>query len=225
MTFGFWDGSRNFRKLFSVSLEGFVLHGYDWIHWEAKSCTTTEYRWLFRDSLPTLRTLWSAVIKSPNFLHEVRLRQYVFCKEGVLVILVRFGEARTNIVLPGCHFHRSFWIWVMRNVCGCSRLSVNSCDHSGRYRKRFPAACWLSIFSFGFGCTWIAWVSWRFSGSIVTSKSCWIRRGTRWVLRERCGRRTRAWAWRQSWDNTRNDNLLSSTNLFLPFGPDSAFDH
>ena len=45
----------------------FVLHGYDWIHWVAKSCTTIAYRWLFRDSLPSLRTLWSAVIKSPKF--------------------------------------------------------------------------------------------------------------------------------------------------------------
>ena len=37
------------------------------IHWVTKSCTTTAYRWLFRDSQPSLRTLWSAVIKSPNF--------------------------------------------------------------------------------------------------------------------------------------------------------------
>ena len=55
------------------------LHGYAWIHWVAKSCTTTAYRWLFRDWQPSLRTLWSAVIKSPKFLHEVRLCQYVFC--------------------------------------------------------------------------------------------------------------------------------------------------
>ena len=29
ITFGFSDGSRNFRKLFSVSCEVFVLHGED----------------------------------------------------------------------------------------------------------------------------------------------------------------------------------------------------
>ena len=38
-----------------------------WIHWVAKSCTTTAYRWLFRDSQLSLKTLWSAVIKSPTF--------------------------------------------------------------------------------------------------------------------------------------------------------------
>ena len=35
---------------------------------------------LCRDSYPSLRTLWSAVVKSPKFsVHEVRLCQYVFC--------------------------------------------------------------------------------------------------------------------------------------------------
>ena len=67
MTLGFLFGSKNFCKLLCVSWEVFVLHGYDWIHWVAKSCTTTAYRWLFRDSQPSLRTLWSAVIKSPKF--------------------------------------------------------------------------------------------------------------------------------------------------------------
>ena len=67
MTLGFLFGSKNFCKLLCVSWEVFVLHGYDWIHWVAKSCTKTAYRWLFRDSQPSLRTLWSAVIKSPKF--------------------------------------------------------------------------------------------------------------------------------------------------------------
>ena len=55
-----------------VSFSGFLvkfcfLHGYAWIHWVARSCTTTAYRWLFRDSQLSLRTLWSAAIKSPKF--------------------------------------------------------------------------------------------------------------------------------------------------------------
>ena len=37
-----------------------------WIHWVGKSCTTTAYRWLFRDSQFSLTTLWSAVINSPK---------------------------------------------------------------------------------------------------------------------------------------------------------------
>ena len=47
-------------RFFWVSWEVFVLHGYDCNHWVAKSCTTTAYRWLLRDSLPSLRTLWPA---------------------------------------------------------------------------------------------------------------------------------------------------------------------
>ena len=66
MTFGFLVGSRNFITLFWVSWEVFVLPGEDCNHWVAKSCTTTAYRWLLRDSLPSLSILWSAVIKSPK---------------------------------------------------------------------------------------------------------------------------------------------------------------
>ena len=72
-----------------VSCEFFVLQLYDWIHWVAKSCTTTAYRWLFRDSQPSLSTLWSAVIKTPKFSARgttppMRLLH------GVLVILVHW---------------------------------------------------------------------------------------------------------------------------------------
>ena len=66
MTLGFLFGSKNSCKLLCVSWEVFVLHGYDWIHWVARSYTTTAYRWLFRDSQLSLRTLWSPVIKAPN---------------------------------------------------------------------------------------------------------------------------------------------------------------
>ena len=44
-----------------------VLHGYDWIHWVAKSCTTIAYWWLFLDSEHPLRTLWSALLDWPKF--------------------------------------------------------------------------------------------------------------------------------------------------------------
>ena len=67
MTLGFLSGSKNFCKLLCVPCEVFVLHGYDWIHWMAMSCTTIVYRWLFRGSQLSLRTLWSAVMKSPKF--------------------------------------------------------------------------------------------------------------------------------------------------------------
>ena len=64
---GFLSGSMNFCKLLSVSCEVLVLHEYAWIHWVVRSCTTTAYRWLCRDSQLSLRTMWSAVIKSPKF--------------------------------------------------------------------------------------------------------------------------------------------------------------
>ena len=64
--FGFLVSYKNFSKLLWDSCEVFVLHGYDWIHWVAKSCATTADWWLFRDSHPSPRTLWSAVIKPPK---------------------------------------------------------------------------------------------------------------------------------------------------------------
>ena len=63
ITFGFLVGSSNFCKLFLVSWEVSVLHGSDCNHCVAKSCTTKANRWLLRDSLSSLRILWSAVIK------------------------------------------------------------------------------------------------------------------------------------------------------------------
>ena len=84
MTFGLCDGFKNFDKLLSVSDEAFVLHGQDWIHGVARSYTTTAYGWLF----PSLRTLWSAVIKSPNSSARGRASP-VRLLQGALVILVR----------------------------------------------------------------------------------------------------------------------------------------
>ena len=97
MTFGFLSASKNFWKLLSVSWEVFVLHGYDWIHWVAKSCTTTAYRWLFRDSQLSLRTLWSTDIKSPKFLHDVRL-WYVICTVPCNLVLWQISQFRFFLV-------------------------------------------------------------------------------------------------------------------------------
>ena len=87
MTLGFLSGSKNFCKLLCFSREVFVLHGNDWIHWVAKSCTTTAYRWLFRDSQFSLRTLWSAVIKSPK-ISARSTAPPMRLLHGTLVILV-----------------------------------------------------------------------------------------------------------------------------------------
>ena len=50
LTFWFSSGSRNFRNLFGVTCEVFVLHRYFWVHWVVKLCTTIAYPWLLRDS-------------------------------------------------------------------------------------------------------------------------------------------------------------------------------
>ena len=64
-------------------------------------------------------------------LPEVLVRQFALRKEscdlGSLAdhtILV-FWELTINTVLPGCHFRRTFRIWVLRNVCGCWHFCIH----------------------------------------------------------------------------------------------------
>ena len=149
MTLGFLSGSKNFCKLLCVSWEVFVLHGYDWIHWVAMSCTTTAYRWLFRDSQPSLRTLWSAVIKSPKF--SARGTALPMCLlHGALVILVlwqtsqsrSFGKWVKTLCLPksallaGAGSEDGSWEELAcESLCSgtpsSTRYSLNSWSHSG----------------------------------------------------------------------------------------------
>ena len=104
MTLGFPSGSKNFCKLLSVSWEVFVLHGYVRIQWVAKSCTTTAYRWLIRDSQPSLKTLWSAVIKSPKFSARGTAPP-VPLLHGALVILVRLQISQFRSL--------GKWVWTL----------------------------------------------------------------------------------------------------------------
>ena len=103
MTFGFLVGSRNFCKLFWVSWEVFVLHGDDCNHCVAKSCTTTAYRWLLRDSLSSLRTLWSAVIKSPKFSALGTTALVRLLQEAIVIFVLKqiskFGCAYPSPIL------------------------------------------------------------------------------------------------------------------------------
>ena len=93
MTLGFPFRSKNFCKLLWVSCKVFVLHGYDWIHGVAKSRTTTAHLWLFRDSHPSLRTLRSAVIKSPKFSARGTASPVRFL-QGAHVFLVRLQTSQ-----------------------------------------------------------------------------------------------------------------------------------
>ena len=146
MTVGFLVGSKNFCKLFSVSWEVFVLHGYDCIHCVAKSCTTTAHRWLCRDSHPSLRTLWSAVTKSPKKISSGHDRTSASsargpCNFGSQALLARGSESNS---------------WEEVEAFRCSgklsstRLCLNSCSHSGRSCDEFPRTASLPSFLFGF---------------------------------------------------------------------------
>ena len=155
MTFGFSDGSRNFRKILFVSWEVLISHGADCIKWLAKSCITTAYRLLYRDSHPSLRTLWSAVVQSKfsarGTASQVRLLQ------GALVIFVLlhisefmlFGKwAKILCFLDTTFVGRSkseSWevlagVPLDANTISSLRFSVNSSNHSGKSHNLFPRA-------------------------------------------------------------------------------------
>ena len=126
ITLGACDSSKNCNKLFSVSCEAFVLNPLS-----GEILYTTAYQWLSLDSPPSLRTLWSAVIKSPNFSawSTASPERLLW---GELVILVRkqlshfrcFREVCITTVLPRLwhDFWSMFRIWVARTVCGCKQL-------------------------------------------------------------------------------------------------------
>ena len=209
MTLGFLFGSKNFCKLLCVSSEVSVLHGYDWIHWVAKSCTTIAYRWLCRDSHPSLRTLWSAVIKSPKFPLWARLDQCV----GALVIFVlkqisqcrSFGKWVKILCLPDTTFahgsESNSWEELEASRCSGTltetRFSVNSSSHSGRSRNGSPRTSSLSFLFGVFGFCWSTRrVSSYFITHILTSYSCGMLCRSYGFLRWRCKRCRWRWAWR-----------------------------
>ena len=236
MTFGCSGSLKNFLELLSVSWEVFVLHAYDWIHWVAKSCTTTAHRWLFRDSQSSLRTLWSAVFNSPNFsarggASPVRFLQ----RELVISVLMQMSQFRS--------FGKRVWI-----LCF---LCATFIGRAGSESWEILCGCWLCVFEIFcellqpiweisdircltvvvvFGFCWIALISGWLSVGIVTSLYCWTWRDTtRRVLRWRCRGRTCARAWGncwQSWDNRHEVFRVAHTYFpilgqlwFLTIGP------
>ena len=162
MTFGFLSGSRNFCKLLWVSCEVLFLHGYGWILWMEKSCNTTAYRWLFRNSQLSLKTLWSAVIKSPKFaawgtVPPLRLLH------GALVILVRLqisqfrslGKWVWTLCLPKSSrlfvigsketsWEELAWEPPCYGISSSTKFSLNSCSHSP-FHRGFLFLVWISL--------------------------------------------------------------------------------
>ena len=161
MTFGFLVGSRNFIRLFCVSWDFFVLHGYDCHHWVAKSCTTTAYGWLFRSSPSSVRTLWSAVIKSPNISALGTIVPVRFLQDALVILVLRqisqfrsFGKWGKMLCLPDTTFARGSGdnSWEELEASRCSgthsstRPCLNSCSYSVRSCDKFHRTSSLSSF-------------------------------------------------------------------------------
>ena len=205
MTFGFLVGSMNFCKLFCVSWEVFVLHGQDCIHWVPKSCTTTAYRWLCRDSHPSLRTLWSAVIKSPNFPLWARLYQHVSCKRSPRLSSCRYRNSslsgnEKNLSSLGTTFARgskgNSWEELGDSRCCGTHSSVNpslnSCSQTSTpwnssSSSKSSSSFFIWVFDF---CWFTPRVSscWWVLARTFTSSWCWNFRVSHNFLRWRCGR-------------------------------------
>ena len=170
MTLGFLSGSKNFCKLLCVSCEVLFLHGYAWIHWVAKSGTTIAYRWLFRDSKLSLRTLWSAAIKSPKFPAR-GTASLMRLLHGAIVILVllqisqfrSLGKWVWTLCLPKSTLlvdvgskNGSWEELACESLCSATlsstRFSLNSCSHSRISEWHGSHRSWSwSSFWFGFG--------------------------------------------------------------------------
>ena len=171
MTFDFSDGSGKFRNLLSVSWEVLVLHGYDCICWVAKSCTSTAYWWLIRDSHPSLRTLWSAVIKLPKFSARGTASPVRFLQGALLIlVLLRTAQFRSfkKWTKIRCFLDTTFversetesWevlagVSLDANIPSSSTFSLKSSNHSGKSRNKSSCTGKVSFFYFCFfGLPW-----------------------------------------------------------------------
>ena len=136
----------------------------------SKSCRTTAYRRLFRDSQPSLRTLWSAVIKSPKFpARSTTLPMRLL--QGDLVILVVWQISQflslgkwvltlcspKSTLLEGVGSKDGSWEelaceYLRSRTLSSTKFSLNSCIHSGMAEHNGSARSksWSS-FVFGFG--------------------------------------------------------------------------
>ena len=155
----------------------------------------------FENHLPRWALCDPLLSSRQTFLLKVLLRQCVFCKAldfGPLADFANWVLRAVSIktVLIWRHYHRTFRIWVMRNLCGFVRVSIV-----------------IPLYIFVLCFWWIAPVSWCW---MVTSLCCWTWRCTWRVLRWRCRGRTGTTKWRQPRDNKRYDifpSCIKSTSL------------
>ena len=128
--------------------------------------TDLPHRWLCRDSLSSPRTMWSAVIKSPEIFRSRHDCTSSFCTLGsqadVAISVLR--EVRKNCACPITLLRGSepdsreelAGASLCSGTLSSTRLSVNSSNHSGRSRNGFPRTFSLSPFFFVlfFGFCW-----------------------------------------------------------------------
>ena len=128
----------------------------------AKSCTTTAYRWLSRDSLSSLSSLWSAVIKSPKVSAFGTTVPARLMQEDLVIFVFKqisqfasFGKWEKILCLPkpgstiardsiGNSKEELALSWSLgagfhrgsKGLLSLTKISLNSCSQSGKSCKR-----------------------------------------------------------------------------------------
>ena len=127
------------------------------------------HMWMFRDSQLSLRTLWSAVIKSPK-LSARGTASPLRLLHGALVILVRLqisqfrslGKWVWTLCLPNssrlisigskeASWDELAWESPCNGISSSTKFSLNSCSHSGISEHNDSLCSFLDSFQFGFG--------------------------------------------------------------------------
>ena len=93
------------------------------IRWPSP-CTTTAYRWLFRDFFTKNFVICLCQVTKlfcPRYSFTSSPSARSACNYGSLadLAILVFWEVNTNTMLSWCHFCRTFRIWVVRTACGC----------------------------------------------------------------------------------------------------------
>ena len=181
MAVGFLVGSRNFIWFFWVSWEDFDLHGYDCIHCVAKSCTTAAYRWLCRDSLSSLGTLWSAVIKAPKLSALGTTIPARLLQEALVMVFKHisqfgsFGKCENTLCLPepgSTHARGS-----IGGSCDEQEVSALLCIGSHRSSSEVLSSTKFSLNSWiqsGNSCVFSLCTSFNSSFLLVVFIFCWF---------------------------------------------------
>ena len=150
MTLSFLSGSKNFCKLLWVSCEFFVLHGYAWIHWVAKSCTTIDCvsvivsRFAMVTEDLVICCYQVTKICSSRYGFAIASSSWGPCNFGPFTDLAIsvFMEMRINTVLTqiltsleygstDASWEELAWESPCTGISSSTKISLNSCSHSG----------------------------------------------------------------------------------------------